>query len=106
MQTISRHFFGFFAGASLVLLGGTSTFSQETLAVDNTSKAPAPAVSPEPRRSEKTPHTDTERINVLEETLRRQGTQLEEMLKLLVGQQETIKLLADKLAGIGPAAPV
>ncbi|MFN2512099.1 MAG: putative porin [Pyrinomonadaceae bacterium] len=106
MQTISRHFLGAFAGAFLVMLGGTNAFSQETLAVDNTSKAPAAAVSPEPRRSEKTPDTDTERINVLEETLRRQGTQLEEMRKLLVGQQETIKLLADKLAGIGPVAPV
>ncbi|MBA3571348.1 MAG: putative porin [Pyrinomonadaceae bacterium] len=35
--------------------------------------------------------------------MRQQGTQLDEMRKLLVEQQETINLLAGKLAGIGPA---
>lgn len=103
MQLISRYIFGVLACAFLVLLGGTNTFSQNTLAPDNVSKAPVPAGSPEPKRWEKTPHTDSERINALEETLRQQGTQLDEMRKLLVDQQETIKLLAGKLAGITPA---
>ena len=103
MQTISSYFCGFLACASLVLLGGTNTFSQNTVAPDNTSKAPVPAGSPEPKRSKKTPHSDSERINAFEETLRQQGTQLDEMRKLLVEQQETINLLAGKLAGIGPA---
>jgi len=103
MQTISKYFSGFLVCASFVLLGGADTFSQNTVAPDNTSKAPVPAGSTEPKRLEKTPHTDGERINALEETLRQQGTQLDEMRKLLVEQQETIKLLAGKLAGIGPA---
>ncbi|HYN25751.1 MAG TPA: putative porin, partial [Pyrinomonadaceae bacterium] len=103
MQTVSSYVSGFLACASLVLLGGTNTFSQNTVAPDNTTKAPVLAGSPEPKRSEKTPHTDTERINAFEETLRQQGTQLDEMRKLLVEQQETIKLLAGKLAGLGPA---
>ncbi len=43
MQTISRYFFGFLACASLVLLGGTNTFSQNTVAPDNTSEVPVTA---------------------------------------------------------------
>ncbi|MCA1573865.1 MAG: hypothetical protein LC770_04875, partial [Acidobacteria bacterium] len=74
MQTVSSYVSGFLACAFLVLLGGTNTFSQNTVAPDNTSKAPVPAGSPEPKRSEKTPHTDTEKINAFEETLRQQGT--------------------------------
>ncbi len=46
---------------------------------------------------------DTERIGALEETLRQQGTQLDELRKLLSEQQETIRLLAGKLAGGVPA---
>ncbi|HKY28584.1 MAG TPA: putative porin [Pyrinomonadaceae bacterium] len=38
--------------------------------------------------------TNTERINALEETLRQQAVQLDELRKLLVEQQQTIKLLA------------
>ena len=101
MQTVSRYFFKFFACASLVLLGATNTFGQDTLVADSTSKSSVAAVSPEPKRSAKPSHTDSERINALEETLRRQGSQLDEMRRLLVEQQETIKLLAGKLAGIG-----
>lgn len=49
---------------------------------------------------------DTERISVLEETLRKQGSQLDELRRLLAEQQETIKLLAGKLAGVElPVAP-
>ncbi len=103
MQTISGHFPVVFACAFLVLLGETNTFSQDILAHDNTSKTPAAVASPEPKRSDKISHTDSERINALEETLRRQISQLDEMRKLLVEQQETIKLLAGKLASVGPA---
>lgn len=44
--------------------------------------------------------SDTERINALEETLRQQGTQLDELRKLLLEQQGTIRLLAGKLTGV------
>jgi putative porin len=103
METIYRSFLGFLACVSLVLLGGINTFSQNTFAPDNTSKVQLSAGSPELNRSEKTPHTDSERINALEETLRQQGAQLDEMRKLLVEQQETIKFLAGKITGNGPA---
>jgi hypothetical protein len=102
MQTISGYVFGFLAGAALVLLG-TNTFGQNTLAPDNASEALVYRGSPELKRSDKTPPSDSERINALEETLRRQGDQLDEMRKLMVEQQETIKLLAGKLGGVGPA---
>lgn len=104
MQSISRNFSGLLVCASLVLLGGTKTFSQNTVAPENASEAPVTVGSSDARRAEKTPASDSERINALEETLRRQGTQLDEMRKLLGEQQETIKLLAGKLAGIGPAS--
>lgn len=52
------------------------------------------------------PVGDAERISVLEETLRKQGSQLDELRRLLAEQQETIKLLAGKLAGVElPVAP-
>lgn len=77
---------------------------QNTVSLGNTLKDPVPVGTPEPRRSEQTSHDDSERITALEETLRQQGTQLDEMRKLLVEQQETIKLLAGKLDGLRPAA--
>src|SRR5688572_22210102 len=49
----------------------------------------------------KSESTETARIAAMEETLRQQGAQLAELRKLLVEQQETIKLLAGKL-GTGP----
>ncbi|MCM3874751.1 MAG: putative porin [Pyrinomonadaceae bacterium] len=101
MQTISRYVFGFLAGAALVLLG-TNTFAQNTLAPDSASESLVYRGSPDLKRSDKNPPSDSERINALEETMRRQGDQLDEMRKLLVEQQATIKLLAGKLGG--PAA--
>ncbi|MGH9907306.1 MAG: putative porin, partial [Pyrinomonadaceae bacterium] len=49
---------------------------------------------------------DAERMSVLEETLRKQGSQLDELRRLSAEQQETIRLLAGKLAGVElPVAP-
>jgi len=101
MQTISRYFF-IFSCASLVLLGGANAFGQ-TLSSDANAKALDEVGSSERKRPDKTPPSDSERINALEETLRRQGNQLDEMRKLLVEQQETIKLLAGKLSDTEPA---
>ena len=47
--------------------------------------------------SPKNPTSDTERIDALEGTLRQQAVQLDELKKLLVEQQETIRMLAGKL---------
>ena len=41
--------------------------------------------------------SDAERISALEESVRQQGAQLSELRKLVLEQQETIKLLAGKL---------
>lgn len=57
-----------------------------------------------PVTSPKNSASDTERINALEETLRQQAAQLDELKKLLVEQQETIRLLAGKLTDTAPAA--
>jgi Putative porin len=102
MQTTFRYFFGFVGSSFLVLLAGTNTLSQNLLTPDSTSKAVVYAGSPDLRHSDKIPPSDSERINLLEETLRRQADQLDEMRKLLVEQQETMKLLAEKLSAAGP----
>lgn len=48
--------------------------------------------------------SDRDRISALEETLRQQGAQLDEMRKLMLEQQETIRLLAGRLIGVEVAA--
>jgi hypothetical protein len=45
--------------------------------------------------------SDAERISALEESVREQGAQLGELRKLMLEQQETIKLLAGKLTNAG-----
>ncbi len=104
MQTNSRYFYGFLACVSLILMGSRNSLCQNLVPPDTGVKTPAATGSLEIKRI-KTPPSDTERINVLEKTLRQQGTQLDEMRKLMVEQQETIKMLAEKLAGVG-LAPV
>ena len=47
----------------------------------------------------------TERIGALEETLRQQSAQLEQMRKMMEEQQKTIQLLAGKLASAAPSTP-
>ena len=107
MQTIARYFLGFLACVSFLLLAGTNTLCQDTFAPENTSMTSIRDRSIEPGRSEKTPLSDSERITALEEALRQQHAQLDEMRKLLTGQQETIKLLAGKLTGtVPPLGPV
>jgi Putative porin len=104
MQTLSRYALVFLACGSLALLAGTRAFSQSIPIVEHTTTAvPGYGGSSEPKRSDKAPPSDSERINSLEETLRLQGTQLDEMRKLLSEQNETIKLLAGKLGGIESA---
>ena len=56
-----------------------------------------------PATASKDRDTNTERINALEETLRQQATQLDELRKLLVEQQQTLKLLARQLNDGGTA---
>ncbi len=79
--------------------GQTVGKSQAQVVLDNDIEARSviPAASP------KNGASDTERINALEETLRQQAVQLDELKKLLVEQQRTIKLL-EKLVVTAPEA--
>ena len=61
-------------------------------AMENGAGLVIPSTSTIDRRS------DTERINALEETLRQQAVQLDELKKIMVEQQETIRMLAGKLS--------
>lgn len=101
METISKHLFGFLACAFLAVMAGTNTLGQSTIVPDGNAKLQIAAAPSEPKQPERSPHTDSERLNLLEHTLQQQGTQLDEMRKLLIEQQETIKLLASKLTSIG-----
>lgn len=66
-------------------------------AVESKPNPSRPAGSP---TSTKDPETDSQRISTLEETLRAQSEQLEQMRKMMVQQQQTIQLLSDKLTGV------
>jgi uncharacterized coiled-coil protein SlyX len=101
MATSTKLLLGFLVCASLVLLGTTTAFGQNITALNRSASGPSSAAtSREGSPSEKTPHNDTERINALEETLRQQAAQLDELRQLLVEQRETIRLLAGRVAGI------
>lgn len=87
----------FLASSSISAQTVTAIKPDSTMAVASTSDTPA--MTPKDR------DTNTERINALEETLRQQAAQLDELRKLLVEQQQTIKLLAARVDndGLTPA---
>lgn len=100
MQSSLKIFGGFIAGFSLMLLGATTTLSQDIVMLDNGGKSSAitPVTKGSSEPSEKSTHADSERINALEETVRQQAAQLGELRKLMEQQQETMRLLAGKVA--------
>ncbi|MGH9970060.1 MAG: putative porin [Pyrinomonadaceae bacterium] len=102
MQTIGKSGFGLLTGAlafcfltAPAVLGQTVAKVETPSAIESTG-ASASVVS---SASSKEHVSDSERITALEETLRQQATQIGELRKLLVEQQETIRLLAGKFAG-------
>ena len=88
MQRNSTLVFGFVV--FLCLLSGTTTVAQKNEELDST-KAEGP-------RTEKPATSDAERISALEESIRQQAAQLDELRKLLKEQQVTINLLAGRLS--------
>src|SRR5258707_1105239 len=103
MQISSKLIIGSFC-ALLILLGSIPVTGQNTAVLDNGGKSSTVADSSrtgltEVSRSEKTQPNNTERINALEDELRQQARQLDELRRLLVEQQATIKLLAGRVAG-------
>lgn len=94
MQTHLKPFFCLLVSVVSILSVETIVRGQKSEGVDNPSKT-------EGVRSEKASPTDGERINVLEETLRQQAAQIQELRKVLEEQQATIKLLAAGMSDRG-----
>ncbi len=104
MQNARKFRLSLLTGSFVVcLVAATSAFGQTVESVQNPAAVdgdPNPAVSVLPA-SRKEAARDTERISALEETVRQQSTQLDELRKLLLEQQKTISQLAGKLTGVG-----
>lgn len=102
MQAIGKSSFRLLTGALgfCVLFApavlGQTVLKRETSSAIESDGGSAPIVS---SASPKERVSDSERITALEETLRQQATQIGELRKLLVEQQEMIKLLAGKFTG-------
>jgi hypothetical protein len=95
MQTRPRVFLSVFFCVCLIGFGALKVQSQNLVATEE-KKTSAP---------ERSSRTDAERITALEEMIKQQSTQLDELRQLLVEQQQTINMLAGKLspAGSSPA---
>jgi putative porin len=102
MQSRLKILGGFIACFSLMLLGATTTLSQDIVMLDKEEKSSAatPLTKGSAERPEKSTNGDTERINTLEDTLRVQSAQLDELRKMVAEQQQTIQLLATKLTSV------
>jgi hypothetical protein len=81
----------------LISLGAVNSRAQNMIGADDRKPA-SKSVTPDSEKS----RTDAERINSLEESVRQQAAQLDELKKLLLEQQATIKLLAGKLSEPAP----
>ena len=97
---------------SLLLLAVVAICSIHAPEAYGQALAPAPAAASASATLTATPatHTDerkdeTARLSALEEAVRQQHSQLEQLQKLLIEQQETIKQLTVKLTGPIAAAP-
>jgi hypothetical protein len=94
-------------GFSLVAIGAVDVRAQDVakkdyanrlaVAVDSSKKTSEPA-------SEKKPETTDEKINTLEQLLVEQSQRLDRLQQTIAEQQETIRLLADKLNATGAPA--
>lgn len=102
MQNKSMSGFDLLIGALVVCFlaipsSGQTLASVQTPPAGETERAAELA----PSGTRKDPASDSERIKVLEDALRQQAMQLAEMRKLLLEQQDTIKVLAGKPPGVG-----
>jgi hypothetical protein len=94
---------------AICLLNSTTVLGQAISKVLTVSDTSAPESAPAARTAA-TPVTndaaasDAARLNTLEEALRVQGAQLDQMRRMMLEQQETIKQLAAKLAGTDVSA--
>lgn len=104
MRSFFRIILGVLVATSItctLALGQDVTRNSVTSTVSENKKADTPSGT-----SAAQPKSDsTERIGALEETLRQQSAQLEQMRKMMEEQQKTIQLLAGKLASAAPSTP-
>src|SRR5215813_13246715 len=90
MQRNSTLVLGFVVVLCLLSFAGKTTIAQKNEEIER--------VKTEGARTEKPAITDAERISALEESIRQQAAQLDELRKLLKEQQVTINLLAGRLS--------
>ena len=77
-----------------------STIDEPAVVKINSSTRPTAA-----RTGDDKPKDEATRLSALEDALREQRAQLDELRKLMLEQQETIKLLSGKLAGTAVTSP-
>ena len=96
-------------GAAICFLNAVTTSGQVTSLAQSTVDQPAltklnNSTRPNsPRTSNDEPKDESTRLTALEDAFREQHAQLEELRKLMLEQQETIKVLTGKLAGFSGA---
>src|SRR5678815_4994865 len=91
-------------GAAICFLNAVTTSAQVTSLAQSTVDQPAlikltSGRPPSARTAKDGPKDESTRLTALEDALRQQLAQLEELRKLMLEQQETIKVLTGKLAG-------
>jgi hypothetical protein len=95
-------------GAAICFLNAVTTSGQVTSLAQSTVDQPAlikltSARPPSAPTANDEPKDESTRLTALEDALRQQRAQLEELRKLMLEQQETIKVLTGKLAGASGA---
>ena len=97
MKNVMRCSLLLFAGVAICLISAPGVFCQAVGPVPPTAATPATLIAHPPTRSDE-PKDEAARLNALEEAVRDQYVQLEALRRLMVEQQETIKLLTARLA--------
>jgi hypothetical protein len=93
-----------FAGVAICLISAPGVLCQAVGPVPATASTPATLIAHTPTRTDG-PKDEAARLNALEEAVRDQHNQLEALRKLMIEQQETIKLLSARLAAPSNANP-
>jgi len=100
MKNFLRCSFLLFAGVAICLISAPGVFSQAVGMVPPAASEPTKLIVHTPIRSDQ-PNDEAARLSTLEEAVRDQRSQLEALRKLMIEQQETIKLLTARLSGPG-----
>ncbi|MGI8918021.1 MAG: putative porin [Pyrinomonadaceae bacterium] len=91
-----------FAGVAICLISAPGVFCQAVGPIAPAASTPAALIAHTPARSNE-PKDEAARLSALEEAVRDQHNQLEALRRLMIEQQETIKLLTARLVAPGNA---